>query len=80
MKNWLVEVWEHRQVSFIVEAECEEEAKNTARDAYVKSNRLRDIMVNNDVSIAYSEVKVLQCLEDANGIVCADKEKEGRAK
>ena len=67
MKNWLVEVWEHRQVSFIVEAECEEEAKDTAYDAYVNSDGLQDIMVNDDESIAYDEVRVIQCLEEALG-------------
>ena len=69
MKKWLVEVWEHRQVSFEV-----------AIDAYVNSDRLQDIMAHDDESIASSEAKVLQCLGEANGIVCADKEKEGRAK
>lgn len=80
MKKWLVEVWEHRQVSFEVEAENEEEAKDVAIDAYVNSDRLQDIMVHDDESIASSEAKVLQCLGEANGIVCADREKEGRAK
>ena len=80
MKKWLVEVWEHRQVSFDVEAENEEEAKDVAMGEYVNSDRLQDIMVHDVESIASSEVNVLQCLGEANGIVCADKEKEGRAK
>lgn len=80
MKKWLVEVWEHRQVSFEVEAENEEDAKDVAIDTYVNSDRLQDIMVHDDESIASSEAKVLQCLGYANGIVCADKENEGRAK
>jgi hypothetical protein len=37
-------------------------------------------MAHDDESIASSEAKVLQRLGEANGIVCADKEKEGRAK
>jgi hypothetical protein len=77
MKKWLVEVWEHRQVSFEVEAENEEEAKDVAIDAYVNSDRLQDIMIHDDESIASSEAKVIQCLGEANGIVCEDKEKEG---
>ena len=80
MKKWLVEVWEHRQVSFIVEAECEEEAKNTANDAYVNSDRLKDIMVHDDESIAFEEVRVLHCLGDADGVVCTEYDKEGRQK
>lgn len=80
MKKWLVEVWEHRQVSFVVEAECEEEAKNTAYDAYVNSDSLQHIMTHDDESIAYDEVRVLQCLGDADGTVCAEYEKEGRKK
>ena len=80
MKKWLVEVWEHRQVSFEVEAEFEEEAKNTAYDAYVNSDRLQDMMIHDNESIAYDEVKILQCLGDADGVVCTEYEKEGRAK
>ena len=76
MKKWLVEVWEHRQVSFEVEAECEEEAKNTAYDAYVNSDRLQDMMIHDNESIAYDEVKILQCLGDADGVVCTEYEKE----
>lgn len=78
MKKWLVEVWEHRQVSFEVEAECEEEAKDTAMDAYTNSDRLQDVMIHDDESIALTEVKVLQCLGDADGTVCTEYEKEGR--
>lgn len=80
MKKWLVEVWEHRQVSFEVEAECEEEAMNTAYDTYMNSDRLQDMMINDDESIAYDEVKILHCLGDADGVVCTKYEKEGRAK
>ena len=32
--KFLVEVWEHRQVSFEVEAEYEDEAKKVAEDVY----------------------------------------------
>lgn len=67
-------------MSFEVEAENEEEAKDVAIDTYVNSDRLQDIMVHDDESIASSEAKVLHCLGEANGIVCEDKEKEGRAK
>ena len=64
MKKYLVEVWEHRQVSFEVEAENEEDAKATAEDFYANSDRLKDIMVHDDESIAYDEVKVLHCFDD----------------
>ena len=80
MKNWLVEVWEHRQVSFVVEAECEEEAKNTAYDAYVNSDSLKYVMTHDDESIAYDEVRVLQCLGDGDGTALCEYEKEGRKK
>ena len=65
-------------MSFEVEAENEEEAKDVAIDTYVNSDRLQDIMVHYDESIASSEAKVLQCLGEANGIVCTEYEKEGR--
>lgn len=68
-KKFLVEVWEHRQVSFEVEAENEDEAKKVAEDVYANDDELQGIMVNDDESIAYEEVKVLQCLGDANGII-----------
>lgn len=68
-KKFLVEVWEHRQVSFEVEAENEDEAKKVAEDVYANDEELQGIMVNDDESIAYEEVKVLQCLGDANGII-----------
>lgn len=68
-KKFLVEVWEHRRVSFEVEAENEDEAKKVAEDVYANDEELQGIMVNDDESIAYEEVKVLHCLGDANGIV-----------
>ena len=69
MKKYLVEVWEHRQVSFEVEAENEEEAKATAEDVYANCDSLKDIMIHDDESIASEEIKVLQCLGEANGII-----------
>ena len=75
MKKYLVEVWEHRQVSFEVEAENEEEAKATAEDVYANNDRLKDIMVHDDESIASEEIKVLQCLGEANGIIENDGER-----
>ena len=69
MKKFLVEVWEHRRVAFEVEAENEDEAKKVAEDAYANHEELQDMMVNDDGSIAYEEVKVAQCLGDANGII-----------
>ncbi len=69
MKKYLVEVWEHRQVSFEVEAENEEEAKIVAEDVYMNDDDLQDEMVSNDESIACSEVKVLQELGPATGII-----------
>ena len=75
MKKYLVEVWEHRQVSFEVEAENEEDAKKTAEDVYANSDRLKDIMVHDDESIASEEIKVLTCLGDANGIIGNDGER-----
>lgn len=69
MKKWLVEVWEHRQVSFEVEAENEEEAKKVAEDTYQNDEELQHEMVSNDESIAYEEVKVLHEIGPATGIV-----------
>lgn len=68
-KKYLVEVWEHRQVSFEVEAENEEEAKKVAEDVYQNDDDLQHEMVSNDESIACEEVKVLQELGPATGIV-----------
>lgn len=68
-KKYLVEVWEHRQVSFEVEAENEEEAKKVAEDVYQNDDDLQHEMVSNDESIACEEVKVLQELGPATGII-----------
>lgn len=68
-KKYLVEVWEHRQVSFEVEAENEEEAKRVAEDVYQNDDDLQHEMVSNDESIACEEVKVLQELGPATGII-----------
>lgn len=68
-KKYLVEVWEHRQVSFEVEAENEEEAKKVAEDVYQNDDDLQHEMVSNDESIVYEEVKVLQELGPATGII-----------
>ena len=64
-----MEVWEHRQVSFEVEAENEEEAKTVAEDVYQNDDDLQHEMVSNDESIACEEVKVLQELGPATGII-----------
>ena len=69
MKKWLVEVWEHRQVSFEVEAENAEEAKKVAEDTYQNDEDLQHEMVSSDESIAYEEVKVLHEIGPATGIV-----------
>ena len=68
--KFLVEVWEHRHVSFVVEAEDEDEAKKVAEDVYQNDDELQHDMVSNDESIAYDEVKVLHRIEPADGIVC----------
>ena len=57
--KFLVEVWEHRQVSFVVDAEDEDEAKKVAEDVYQNDYELQHDMVSNDESIAYEEVNVL---------------------
>lgn len=67
--KFLVELWEHRQVSFEVEAEDEDEAKKVAEDVYHNDDELQHEMVSNDESIAYDEVKVLQRIGPADGIV-----------
>lgn len=67
--KFLVEVWEHRHVSFVVEAEDEDEAKKVAEDVYQNDDELQHDMVSNDESIAYDEVKVLHRIEPADGIV-----------
>ena len=67
--KFLVEVWEHRHVSFVVEAEDEDEAKKVAEDVYQNDYELQHDMVSNDESIAYDEVKVLHRIEPADGIV-----------
>ena len=43
--KFLVEVWEHRQVSFIVEAEDEDDAKKVAEDVYQNDDELQHDMV-----------------------------------
>lgn len=68
-KKYLVEVWEHRQVSFEVEAENEEEAKKVAEDTYQNDEELQHEMVANDESVVYEEVKVLHEIGPATGIV-----------
>lgn len=73
-KKYLVEVWEHRQVSFEVEAESEDEAKAVAEDAYANDETLQRKMVEDDESVVCDEVKVLQCLGDADGIVATEKD------
>lgn len=67
--KFLVEVWEHRQVSFEVEAEDEDEAKKVAEDVYQNDYELQHEMVSNDESIAYDEVKVLLRIGPADGVV-----------
>ena len=44
--KFLVEVWEHRQVSFEVEAEDEDEAKKVAEDVYHNDDELQHEMVS----------------------------------
>ena len=68
-KKYLVEVWEHRHVSFEVEAENEEEAKKVAEDVYQNDDDLQHEMVSNDGTIVYEEVKVLRELGGATGII-----------
>lgn len=79
MKKWQAEVWEHRCVSFEVEAENEKEAETVAADAYVNSDHLQDLMLD-DRAIAKSDVIILRCSGEADGIVCTDSESEGIAK
>ena len=67
--KFLVEVWEHRNVSFVVEAEDEDEAKKVAEDVYQNDDELQHDMVSNDESIAYDEVNVLHRIGPADGIV-----------
>ena len=74
--KWLVEVWEHRQVSFEVEADDEEEAKKVAEDVYHNDDDLQHEMVSNDESVAYDEVKVLHRIGPATGII-SGKENNG---
>lgn len=68
-KKFLVEVWEHRQVSFEVEAENEAEAKKVAEDVYANDENLQYDMTHNDESIVWEEVKVLHPLGDATGVI-----------
>lgn len=79
MKKWQVEVWEHRRVSFEVEAENEKEAETVAIDAYGNSDHLQDLMLD-DRAVATTDAKVLRCSGEADGIVCTDPENEGVAK
>ena len=67
--KFLVEVWEHRQVSFVVEAEDEDDAKKVAEDVYQNDDELQHDMVSNDESIAYEEINVLHMIEPTDGIV-----------
>ena len=67
--KFLVEVWEHRNVSFVVEAEDEDEAKKVAEDVYQNDDEIQQDMVSNEESIAYDEVNVLHRIGPADGIV-----------
>lgn len=68
-KKYLVEVWEHRQISFEVEADSKEEAKVIAEDVYQNDDELQREMVENDESVVYDVVNVLLELGPADGIV-----------
>lgn len=68
-RKFLVEAWEHRQVSYIVEANNEEEAKKVAEDVYMNDESLQERMVKDDESVACEEFKVLQDIGKADGIV-----------
>lgn len=68
-RKFLVEAWEHRQVSFEVEANNEEDAKKVAEDVYHNDERLQDIMIHDDESVAYDEFRVIADLGPATGII-----------
>lgn len=77
-RKFLVEAWEHRQVSFEVEADNEEDAKKVAEDVYQNDERLQDIMIHDDESVAYDEFNVLTDLGPANGVIGNDAKISGK--
>lgn len=74
MKKFMVEVTEKRKISFEVEAENEDDAKDTAMDAYVNGDGLQAEMLE-DGAIHSTGIEVIRCIGEANGIVC---EKKGK--
>ena len=69
MKHFEVRMTMLVAVTVSVEAENEEEAKKVAEDVYQNDDDLQHEMVSNDESIACEEVKVLQELGPATGII-----------
>lgn len=67
-KKFLVEIREHRRVTFEVEAENKEEAKRVAEDTYQNDDDLMSEMLTDD-ALVLTEVDVLHERGPATGIV-----------
>ena len=72
-RKWLVSIYEERRIQIEVEADNGAEAKDTAIDAYVNDDDLRDDMLKEEALLA-NRVCVEKDIGPANGIV-AEKEK-----
>lgn len=73
-RKWLVSIFEERRIQIEVEADNGAEAKDTAIDAYVNDDDLRDDMLKEEALLA-NRVCVEKDIGPANGIV-AEKEKD----
>lgn len=71
--KWLVSIYEERRIQIEVEADNAAEAKDTAIDAYVNDDDLRDDMLKEE-ALLVDRVCVEREIGPANGIV-AEKEK-----
>lgn len=74
-RKWLVSIYEERRIQIEVEADNGAEAKDTAIDAYVNDDDLRDDMLKEEALLA-NRVCVEKDIGPANGIV-AERKCEG---
>lgn len=71
-RKWLVSIYEERRIQIEVEADNGAEAKDTAIDAYVNDDDLRDDMLKEEALLA-NRVCVEKDIGPANGIVAERK-------
>ena len=75
-RKWLVSIFEERRIQIEVEADNGAEAKDTAIDAYVNDDDLRDDMLKEEALLA-NRVCVEKDIGPANGIVAEKEKSEG---